>query len=233
MATGIVKRHSRSCATRLGGACNCPKGAIRYEAWVYSRREGKKIRRSFPTEAAAKAWRADSSTAVRRGTMKAPTTIKVREAAARWLKGAREGVIRARSGDPYKPSAIRSYEASLRLRVCPAIGHMRLSEVTRVDLQDLIDRLVASGLTPSAVGCTLLPLRVIYLRAVDRGDVAVNPTTGLRLPAGRGGRDRIASPEEAARLIDALPVEDRALWATAMYAGSAPRRAASASAGRR
>jgi integrase len=32
-------------------------------------------------------------------------------------------------------------------------------------------------------------------------------------------RDRIASPAEAARLIGALPESDRALWATAIYAG--------------
>jgi len=47
----------------------------------------------------------------------------------------------------------------------------------------------------------------------------VNPTTGLELPAVRGRRDRIASPTEAAELIEALPEHDRALWATALYAG--------------
>ena len=35
----------------------------------------------------------------------------------------------------------------------------------------------------------------------------------------RGKRDRIASPDEAAELIAALPEADRAVWATAMYAG--------------
>src|SRR5262249_54323262 len=35
----------------------------------------------------------------------------------------------------------------------------------------------------------------------------------------RGRRDRIASPTEAADLIGALAERDRALWATAMYAG--------------
>lgn len=36
-------------------------------------------------------------------------------------------------------------------------------------------------------------------------------------PAGK--RERIASPSEAARLLAALPAQDRALWATAFYAG--------------
>jgi len=35
----------------------------------------------------------------------------------------------------------------------------------------------------------------------------------------RGRRDRIASPEEATKLLDALPENDRGLWATAAYAG--------------
>jgi integrase len=51
------------------------------------------------------------------------------------------------------------------------------------------------------------------------GDVALNPTAGLELPAVRGKRDRIASPDEASKLLAALRQGDRALWATAMYAG--------------
>ena len=218
MTTGIRKRHSRSCATQKdpGANCNCRPA---WEAGVYSRRDSRKIRKSFSTESEAKAWRADASTAVRRGTMKAPTTIKVRDAAAAWLAGARDGTIRPRSGDAYKPSAIRAYESALRLRVLPAVGHLRLSEVQRVDLQDLVDELLAAGLNASTIGVTSLPLRAIYRRAVSRGDVAINPTTGLEMPAVRGGRDHVVPPDEAARLIAALPVQDRALWATAMYAG--------------
>jgi integrase len=64
-----------------------------------------------------------------------------------------------------------------------------------------------------------MPLRVIYRRAVSRGDVPLNPTTGLELPAVRGERDRVAPPEEAAALIAAAPERDRALWATAFYTG--------------
>jgi integrase len=54
---------------------------------------------------------------------------------------------------------------------------------------------------------------------VARGEIAVNPCSELELPAADGRRDRVASPDEAEKLIAALPVEDRAAWATAMYAG--------------
>ena len=47
----------------------------------------------------------------------------------------------------------------------------------------------------------------------------MNPCTHLRLPAVRGRRERIASPDEAEQLLAALPERDRAIWATALYAG--------------
>jgi integrase len=117
--------------------------------------------------------------------------------------------------------ANRAYEIALRLRLLPEIGSMRLSEVTRTDLQDLVDGLLASGLNESTIGVTLLPLRAIYKRALSRPEtgIAVNPTSDLEMPAVSGGRDRIASPDECTDLLAALRPVDRALWATAMYAG--------------
>jgi hypothetical protein len=66
--TGIRVRHSRSCPANEGGTCtHGRRDGCRpaFEAWVYSKRDGKKIRRTFPTLAAAKGWRADASSALR------------------------------------------------------------------------------------------------------------------------------------------------------------------------
>lgn len=41
----------------------------------------------------------------------------------------------------------------------------------------------------------------------------------MRLPSVDGVRDRVADPFEAATLLDALPENDRPMWATAFYAG--------------
>src|SRR5262245_18044453 len=106
MATGIRRRHGRNCRSRSGGSCNCSEG---WEASVYSKRDGKKIRKTFAREADAKSWRADALTALGKGTMRAPKPTTVREAWETWHQGIREGTIRNRSGDPFKPSAIRSY----------------------------------------------------------------------------------------------------------------------------
>jgi integrase len=210
--TGIRRRHGRGCDG--AGKCDCS-----WEASVYSKRDGRKIRKTFATLTEAKAWRHDAVGEVRRGKLKAPTRETLREAWETWNDGAKSGLVRTKSGDPYKPSCLRSYEQAMRDRVLPDFGGARLSEIRRVDVQDLVDRLQAQGLDPSTIRNTIAPLRAVYRRAFTRGEVAVNPTVGLELPAVRGKRDRVASPDEAAKLLAALPEGDRALWATAMYAG--------------
>jgi integrase len=151
--------------------------------------------------------------------MRAPTPTTLRQAADAWLEGAEAGRIRTRGGRPYKPSVIRSYRQGLRDHVLPDLGSVKLHEIERRDLQDLADRLLAKGLDPSTIRNAIAPVRCIYRRAVARGELAVNPTSGLELPVPQGRRDRIADPTEAAALIGALRPEDRAVWATAAYAG--------------
>jgi integrase len=151
--------------------------------------------------------------------MRAPNPQTLREVWEAWLAGARDGTIRNRSGDVYKPSVLRGYETSMRLRVLPELGGARLSEITRVNVQDLADQFLGDGLDASTIRNTLMPLRAIYRRSVARGEVAFSPVAGIELPSVRGRRERIASPVEAASLIEAVPEDDRAVWATAFYAG--------------
>jgi integrase len=151
--------------------------------------------------------------------MRAPTRTTLRATAVAWLAGAEDGTIRSRSGAPFKPSTLRLYGQVLRQHILPELGGARLSDVRAPDVQDVIDRLVADGVDPATIRNAINPLRGIFRRAVARGELAVNPTRGLELPAPRGVRDRIASPAEATELIAALPARDRGLWATAMYAG--------------
>ena len=113
--------------------------------------------------------------------MRAPSQITLGEAAEAWLAGVRDGSIRNRSGDRYKPSVVRGYETALRLRVLPQIGARKLSEIRRSDLQDFADRLLGDGADTSTTRNTLMPLRAIFRCAAARGDVAVNPTSGLEV----------------------------------------------------
>ena len=215
---GVRIRHSRSCQARDGGACECSPS---FEAAAYAKRDGKKIRKSFGSVAEARKWRTAMLKLAHDGGLRAPSATTFREAAELWLAEARVGAIRTKSGDRYKPSALRGYEQALRIRLLPSLGAHRLSDLTRSDLQRLVSGWQEAGLSPSSIRNTINAVRAIYRSAdllVD-GAIPASPTLGLRLPAVRGRRERIASPDEATRLLQALPAKDRALWATALYAG--------------
>ena len=214
--TGIEVRHKKACTSRDGRRCNCEPT---YQASVWSARESKRIRKTFSTFAEARAWRSETQAGVRRGTLRAPANTTVEDAADELVSGMKSGRVRTRSGDLYKPSAIRSYEAALRDHIVPRLRRTRLADVQHRDIQRIADDLLAEGRDPSTIRNALMPVRVIFRRAVEDGDLAVNPCTHLRLPAVRGRRERIASPEEAQRLLAALPERDRPIWATALYAG--------------
>src|SRR4051812_43045494 len=124
--TGIRARHSRSCKSASGDKCNCRPT---WEASVYLKREGRKVRKTFPTLDAAKAWRADAEAARRRGALRGPTATTIAEAAAEFMDGAEQGRILNRGRTRYKPAALRSYGRALRLYVVPALGRMKLTEV--------------------------------------------------------------------------------------------------------
>lgn len=214
---GIVVRHSSKCRKLNGGErCTCRPS---YRAWVWSPEDGTKIWQRFESAAAARAWRQDAGGAIRRGALRAPKPTTMHEAADDLVEGMRDGRIRTKSGDPYKPSVIRSYDQALRLHVLPEIGGARLADVRRGDVQRIADGLLKKGANASTIRNALMPLRVIFRRAIQDGEVMVNPCESLRLPAVRSRRERIASPEEAAELLTALPADIRAVFACAFYAG--------------
>jgi integrase len=216
MSTGIRKMHSNGCPGADGGRCRCGAG---WEASVYSKRDDKKVRKTFKSKSEAKNWRADAVAQLARGGLRVPKPTTIRQAWEQWYEGAKEGTIRNRSGDPFKPSALRAYEGAMRREVLPELGLVRLTELRRGDLQAFADRLLARGMSAAGVQGTLLPVRALYRRALARDELAVNPCSGLQLPAVRSRRERYVAPEEAEALIAAVPEQDRAIWATAMYAG--------------
>ncbi len=215
---GVRLRHRTGCPALSGRDCRCEPG---FEASVFSRSENRKIRRTFASPSEAGRWRRAMLQAADDGRLRTPSRTTLRDAAARFLEDATAGLIRNRSGDPYKPSALRGYEEALRLRILPALGHRPLSEIDRAELQRLVDRWQREGLSASTVRNSMNPLKVIF-RCADQlvdGAVPHDPTVGLRLPASRSRRERVASVDEARMLLEALEARDRAIWATALFAG--------------
>src|SRR5438132_9996605 len=100
---GMQLRHSRRCRSLTDEGCSCTPS---YQAQVWSPRDRKPIRKTFPTLAEARAWRQESQVALRKGTLRAASPTTLQQAAEEWITAAEVGLVRTRSGDPYKPSAV-------------------------------------------------------------------------------------------------------------------------------
>jgi integrase len=216
MAEGIEVRHARSCSSRVGKRCNCEPG---YRVAVYDTIGRRKVSKTFRTLAEARRWRATAQTQAARGVRLSGTAQTLREAADAFVDGIASGAFRTRTGERYRPSVVREYERSLRLHVLPTLGGAKLGKIQRRDVQRLVDDMLASGADPSTIRNAVKPLQVISRRAIEDGDLAVNPCERVRVPAAASRRERIATPAEAATLIAVLRPDDRALWGCAFYAG--------------
>lgn len=87
-------------------------------------------------------------------------------------------------------------------------------------MQGIVNRMQGGGAASSTVSNTIDALRTVYRLAIEDDVVSSSPTERLRLRRTEKAPPRIAEPAEARALLDAMPeIEDRALWATALYAG--------------
>jgi integrase len=213
--SGIDVRHRKACpGARADGKCCTPT----FRAHVFDARNGRRIRKTFATKTAAKQWRTDAQAAIRAGTLPTGNSRTVRQALEDLIAGMRDGTVLDRSGRRYRPATIRSYQHAADKHLSP-VGHLRLGDVRRGDIQRLIDRLHAQGMTGSTIRNKLDPLRVVYRRAIQDEEVTHNPTENLRLPSLSTKPRRIGDPGRVGALLDALSDSERAAWACAFYAG--------------
>jgi hypothetical protein len=77
MATGIRRRHSAGCRAEDGDRCNCKAG---WEASIFDKGEGRKIRRTYAKKEEAVYWRADRQKAKRSGSLRSPSKQTLRGA---------------------------------------------------------------------------------------------------------------------------------------------------------
>jgi integrase len=215
MAKGIEERHSRSCRMSKGGRCDCEPT---FRAWVWDGE--KRVRYSTSSLTEAQQWRHDARIALRRGRRPQGRNVTtLQDAAAEWTRLAGQGVVRTSKGELYKPATLRTFDQHLRQRVLDRFGDEPLADLTRPDWQGLVDDLLADGSAAATVGATVAAVSAVYRFEVSRGRLKSNPLRELDLPTADNGRERVVSPAQASALLSALPEAERALWATATYAG--------------
>ena len=144
-----------------------------------------------------------------------------------FLASATAGRTLNRSGRPYMPSALRDLRGILESHVVPRLGAMPLGEVRRHDVQALVDRLGADGLSESRIRSVVSAVRALYGYAIERDLAPSNPAEALVMPRGdeRGsGRPEppppAPAPASASVRADTPPArEEPARRPSAAFAG--------------
>jgi integrase len=215
---GITRVHARTCTWLNGERCSCEPG---YRAQAFDNATQRRAYKTFPVLEQARRWRPDLQNTIRAGRHRVTDSPTI---AAAWLEfyaGISDGTITASGGAAYKPGVVRLYESKFRNQVLPRFGRRKVSELRLVHVQAMVDEFGAQGRAAWTIRNTVVPLRAFYRWAIRKEYATVNPCDGYAATGrAEAARDRVATTAEALELLAALPdAHDRAVWATAFFAG--------------
>jgi integrase len=215
---GVYARHQQGCRVTAGGepkTCNCSPS---YYGVVWDRAARKQVKtRRFKGVTEARNARKDLAEALTKGTALSIAGPRLDAARTDFIADARSGVALNKWGRRYRRRAWEDLESSLG-RLPEQLARRRLGDITRGDVQNVIDEMTRSGASGSRVRSVVNALRSLYRWALDRDLVGHDPAANVRLPALEATlRDRVATPKEFADLLAALRPADALPWALAGY----------------
>ena len=200
---GVFARHQVSCSLGDGKRCNCTPS---YFGVVWDR-EGARHRKTghLPRAIAARDARADLREALRKGELpRAGVEISLGDAFDKFVRAARDGVALNKWRRRYRPRSVEDLE-SVRPHLPGSLARRQPDDVKRGDLQALVDKLSAKGLSGSRVRSVINGLRSFYTWAQDHELASHDPAQRVKLPATDAKpRERVATPGEFASLLTAL-----------------------------
>jgi integrase len=216
---GVYARHLQACRVNDTGdpkRCNCTPS---YYGVVWDRLTRKHRRtRRFRGVIEARNARKDLVDALTKGALVSVAGPRLRDAREAFVRDARDGVALNKWGRRYRRRSCEDLESSLA-RVPDSLARRRLGDISRGDVQRLVDDMTRAGASGSRVRSVVNALRSLYRWAQDRELVGHDPAANVRLPAmDAKPRDRVASPAEFAELLAALKSTDALPWALAGYA---------------
>ena len=225
--TGLYVRHSRNCPAYDDEArrCRC-EPSYRTRRWIDGKARWSPV---FKDRASAVSWdghEARAERSVRASRRDGPTFADV---ATEWWALVEGGTYARRRGSSRQLSetTIADYRgvlfggaggrdtkaAARSLALIDRCGRRPIRALDDSYWQSIIDELVRDGKSHSRIATYLAVIRHVYAyaRRPNLRVVTNDPTRELEMPANDGKvRERVATADEAAKLIEALPVIDNA-----------------------
>lgn len=118
-----------------------------------------------------------------------------------------------------RPATDRQYESLWRLHAAERIGDRPLNSITPLDVQDILDAAMASGLSPATVGAIKRLLVAVFNSAVKARRIARSPADGATAPKVERVEQRFLTTEQLLLLADTIDPPYRALVLLGGFAG--------------
>jgi integrase len=150
------------------------------------------------------------------GLLDRPAPMTVSALVDEWLEQKRREGKRA--------STLYAYKDAARYYVNPALGRLRLKELTPTAVRDMLNGLQDRGLATSTIKLARTLLGMVFKDAVAWGYLKSSPAEGAKVPKGAEGRVAYAmTPDEARALVDAaLADPDDLVFVFALLTGLRP-----------
>jgi hypothetical protein len=165
---GVYARHRESCRVSAGAdpkLCNCSPSYYGV-VWDRTARKTRRTRR-FRRVLEARNARKDLADALAQGAVLSVAGPQFDAARKDFIAAARDGVALNKWGRRYRRRAWEDLESSLR-RVPDSLARRRLGDITRGDVQALVDELTRAGASGSRVRSVVNALRSLFRWAQDR-----------------------------------------------------------------
>jgi integrase len=181
--------------------------------WVVRYRDpsGKQRTQSFAKKEEARVFAAGVETSKVRGLFVAPTGGRVKFG-ERWA-------IYEKSSVDLRNSTRSRNRTYARTHILPRFENVKIGDITKDDVQEWVNGLVASGLAPATVQKLHQLLARVLQEAVDARLIASTPCRNVRLPRVKRIEQRFLEPHEVELLSNCIDQEFRVWVLLAAYSG--------------
>jgi len=119
-----------------------------------------------------------------------------------------------------KPSTKRSYDCELRVHILPALGAIRIANVSPLHIERLLQSRLEGGSSPKTVRNLVGLLQSIFSVAVDNDLIPRSPVRDRHKPRVTRCEKPVWSPHQLRLIVDSVPKGHRSLFQCAMLTGA-------------
>ena len=119
-----------------------------------------------------------------------------------------------------KPSTKRSYDCELRVHIVPALGAMRIADLSPLHIERLLQSRLESGSSAKTVRSLVGLLQSVFSLAVDNDLIPRSPVRDRHKPRVTRSEKPVWTPQQLKLIVDSVPQINRSLFQCAMLTGA-------------